>query len=867
MRILILFASLLAIVPNSVLASVLAIDYGADYIKASLMKPGVPFDVLLNKDSKRKIQSSVAFKRGDRLFGQDAAYLATRFPSDTFSHLKYLTAAPIDSDPVKYFTKISAVDVKPSSRSTTNVTRSDGTEWSSEELVAMQLAYIKHLGELVAGEKVRDVIITVPAYYTQFERDAVADAVEISGLRLLALINDGTAIAVNYAMSRTFAKPEIHVIYDVGASGIRATVAEFSTTTDAKTGATGNQITTLGYGYDRTVGGIEIDRRLREILADAFTAKHKGKDIRKDKRGMAKLWKEAQRVKMILSANNEAMSQVESLAWDLDFKSKIKRSTLEAACADLEPKFTQPLYDALASAGLELSNITTVILAGGASRTPMIQNAVKQAVPADQISFNVNADEAAVLGAALHGASISRQFKTKNIKITDILVHDVQASYFAALSTPNSRPRSISTTLFPAGSKVGTKKTMTFKRKDDFIINFDYKKEPVPGFPTRMLEVEIAGVADALTNLTDSGAIDPVIKATVTLSESGFISVSNAFAYGEIKDDSFTGKLKGLFGGSSSNEESDSTEDIPPRNTVSASASATSSSSRRRREKKKVTGPVEIPLTVTPQFTTIPPMSVEQKKAARDRLRAVDAEENAKSRREEARNTFESYLYRLRDLISDEDKDKPFKKCSQASEREAIEKLLEESFEWLNDRGDLAETSQLLNKRIALETLEKPIIHRYQEIEAFPQALNNSQMWNWHTRMFLTDARQNITEEAKLDLPSKWTKEELDGLEKSLREHEAWLSEWVEKQKSVKSNEDPVIETREMKARAKVLEQHLQRLYNRKVPKSVKKKVVVEEKKNESKVEQEGEKEEPLQYDGEEQVPLGKGEARPHDEL
>ena len=96
-------------------------------------------------------------------------------------------------------------------------------------------------------------------------------------------------------------------------------------------------------------------------------------------------------------------------------------------------------------------------------------------------------------------------------------------------------------------------------------------------------------------------------------------------------------------------------------------------------------------------------------------------------------------------------------------------------------------------------------------------------MWNWSTRLFLHDARQNLTAEAAADLPSKWTAEELDGLERTLKEHETWLVEWVEKQKSVKPNEDPVIETTEMKARAKVLETHLQKLYRRKVPKAVKK--------------------------------------------
>jgi len=226
-----------------------------------------------------------------------------------------------------------------------------------------------------------------------------------------------------------------------------------------------------------------------------------------------------------------------------------------------------------------------------------------------------------------------------------------------------------------------------------------------------------------------------------------------------------------------------------------------------------------IPLTVDTKFTTLPPMTVSEKQESRKRLRAVDQEEAAKVRREEARNTFESYLYRLRDLLDDETVETPFKKCSTPSEREAIAQKLDDSFQWLWDRGDLAETSQLLDKRIALETLEKPIVHRYKEIEAFPEALNNSQKWNFHTRMFLTEARQNLTAENEAGLPSKWTADELDALEAALKEHESWLHEWVEKQRNVKPHQDPVIETTEMKARAKVLETHLFKLVKRKIPK------------------------------------------------
>jgi hypoxia up-regulated 1 len=193
----------------------------------------------------------------------------------------------------------------------------------------------------------------------------------------------------------------------------------------------GTQISVAGIGYDLTTGGTELDRRLREILIAAFNAKHK-KDIREDKRGMAKLWKEAGRIKAILSANTEAIAtvrycfafpdtfgtdraQVESLAWDIDFKAKVTRAEFEAACEDLKGHFSQPITDALSNAGLTLDNVTSVILTGGSTRTPMLQAAVRAAVGeyaalqfitpisnmslnSDKIALNVNADEAAVLG-------------------------------------------------------------------------------------------------------------------------------------------------------------------------------------------------------------------------------------------------------------------------------------------------------------------------------------------------------------------------------------------------------------------------------------------------------------------------------------
>ncbi|KDQ55911.1 hypothetical protein JAAARDRAFT_36678 [Jaapia argillacea MUCL 33604] len=813
---------ILSVVTQSAFASVLAIDYGSDWIKASLMKPGVPFDVLLNKDSKRKIQSSVGWKRNDRLFGSDAFNIAGRFPTDSFSSIKYLQGVPYNSETVAFFTSISPATLSPTSRGTVSLTRADpsSTQYTPEELVAMQFAYVKDLAEALAGEKVTDVIVTVPPFYTQFEKDAVVDAIEISGLKTVALINDGTAVAVNYAMTRSFPTPEHHIIYDAGASSVRATVVTFLTVpndpkvSSMSTSKDSTHITVGGVGFDRKVGGTELDRRLRDILVEDFWRKHR-KDIRTDKRGMAKLWKEAGRVKTILSANAEAVATVESVAFDIDFKTKVSRADFEDACVDLKGKWVQPIFDALQNAGMTMGNITSVIMAGGSSRTPMVQAAIKAAIGEEKLAWNVNADEAAVLGAALHGASLSRQFKTKEMKVTDISPYDIQVSY-AAESTTSKSPRTIHTVVFPAGSKVGSKKTLTFKRKEDFGVRLGYKGVPVAGFPTDLLEVEITGITEAIGNLTEWGAVDPVVKATVMLSESGFVSVQSAVAFGEIKDDTITGKLKGLFGaGSATSEGGEETESVGGQ---TESSSATSSSGAASPTQTPVKGPNSIELKLNVKFPSIPPMTVSEKRKSRDKLLAVDNEEKAKQRKEEARNLLESYLYRVRDLLEEGGEQTPFMKCSKEEERRRIRQKLEETFGWLHDKADEAETWQLVEKRSTLESLERPIVHRYKEIEEFPRALNNSQMWNWSTRLFLTEAKTNLEAEEASGAPSKYTHEDLAALEKTLVEHEIWLNENVEKQKGVKMNEDPVVESEEMRRRAKKLEEHLQRLVKRKVP-------------------------------------------------
>lgn len=275
-----------------------------------------------------------------------------------------------------------------SERGTISIRRpnlSEGAEWTVEELVAMEFAYIRNLAsELASNEVISDAVLTVPPYFSQTERRSLVDALEIAGMKLLALVHDGTAVAVNYAMTRSFPEKEVHIIYDAGASGIRATIAAIGSPhppSPSKTVSRNLKTTTkestnidiLGFGWNREASGNELTRRLMDLFVARFEEEHGTGSLHTDHKALARLLKEAERVKGILSANTDAFStvcsfmyvmqpmasliyllQVESLSRDIDFRTKTTRAEFEGLCVDLKTLYVQPILDALANSGLTM---------------------------------------------------------------------------------------------------------------------------------------------------------------------------------------------------------------------------------------------------------------------------------------------------------------------------------------------------------------------------------------------------------------------------------------------------------------------------------------------------------------------------------
>ena len=436
----------------SAASAVLGVDLGTEFIKAALVKPGIPLEIVLTKDSKRKEAAAVAFKPvtgsaafPERLYGGDALALAGRYPAHVYSNLKPLLAIP-DADLATkeaFSERRPALDMTPYKPRGTWSFKSSAFQKEQgpflvEEILAMELQNIRANAEALAGKgsSIRDIVITVPPFFTVDEKRAVELAADLAGLRVLGMVTDGLAVGINYATSRTFpsisdgASPECHLIFDMGAGSTSATILRFQGRDVKGVGRlnkTIQEVNVLGTGWDRTLGGdalnaIVIDHMVEEFVATpkAKTLGFEAKAVKSHGRTAAKLWKEAERVRQVLSANIETVASFEGLYEDVDFRYKLTRARLDDMISSRAEQIDQPIKSALEVANMTMADLDSVILHGGAARTPFVQKRLEKLVgDAGKVRTNVNADEAAVFGAAFKGAGLSPSFRVKEIRTGD----------------------------------------------------------------------------------------------------------------------------------------------------------------------------------------------------------------------------------------------------------------------------------------------------------------------------------------------------------------------------------------------------------------------------------------------------------------
>ncbi|XP_040181365.1 hypoxia up-regulated protein 1 [Rana temporaria] len=518
--------------------AVMSVDVGFEWLKIAIVKPGVPMEIVLNKESRRKTPFSITLKENERLFGDSSLGMAAKNPKQTFRFFQDLLGKGAENPQVAAFKK-SFPDydiVKDEIRGTTLFKLSEEATYSPEELLAMMLNYSRSLAEEFAEQSIKDAVITVPAFFNQAERRAVLQAAKLAGLKVLQLINGNTAVALNYGVFRRKdinATAQNIMFYDMGSKSTTCTIVTYQTIKTKDSGIQ-PQLQIRGVGFDRTLGGLEMDLRLREHLAKLFNGQKKSKkDVRENPRAMAKLLKEANRVKTILSANNDHMAQIEGLMDDIDFRTKVTRQELEELCEDLFERVPIPVQKALSGAEMNMDEIDQVIIVGGATRVPKVQEWLLKAVGKEELGKNINADEAAAMGAVYQAAALSKAFKVKPFVVRDAAIYPIQVEFTREVEEEEGI-KSIKHNkriLFQRLAPYPQRKVITFNRyTDDFEFDINYgdlgflDQEDLRIFASRNLTtVKLGGVGESFQKNLDYESKG--IKAHFNMDESGILSL------------------------------------------------------------------------------------------------------------------------------------------------------------------------------------------------------------------------------------------------------------------------------------------------------------------------------------------------------
>lgn len=426
------------------MGKVIGIDLGTTNSCVAVMEGGEPV-VIANSEGSRTTPSIVAFtESGERLVGQQAKRQAVTNPENTLFAIKRLIGRKFTSEAVQKDLKISPFNIIEADNGDAWVQSRD-KKYSSPEISAMVLQKMKQTAEDYLGEKVTDAVITVPAYFNDSQRQATKDAGKISGLNVLRIINEPTAASLAYGLDK---KNEMTIaVFDLGGGTFDVSILDLGDGVFEVKSTNG----------DTFLGGEDFDQRIIDYVADEFK-KDQGIDLRGDKMALQRLKEASEKAKCELSSSMETDINLPFITADQSgpkhLNIKLSRSKLESICGDLISKLTEPCQTALKDAGLSANEITEVVLVGGMTRMPAVQERVKE-IFGKTPSKGVNPDEVVAIGAAIQGGVLTGDVK-------DVLLLDV-----TPLSLGIETLGSIMTKLIEKNTTVPCKKSQVFSTAAD----------------------------------------------------------------------------------------------------------------------------------------------------------------------------------------------------------------------------------------------------------------------------------------------------------------------------------------------------------------------------------------------------------------
>ncbi|XP_052219891.1 endoplasmic reticulum chaperone BiP-like [Dreissena polymorpha] len=427
--------------------TVIGIDLGTTYSCVGVYR-NKRVEIIANDQGNRITPSYVAFtEEGERLIGDAAKNQLTSNPENTVFDVKRLVGRTWDDPSVQHDIKYWPFKVINKNGKPHVQVKVKGTDktFAPEEISAMVLGKMKEVAEAYLGETIKNAVVTVPAYFNDAQRQATKDAGVIAGLNVMRIINEPTAAAIAYGLDKKEGEKNI-LVFDLGGGTFDVSILTIDD----------GVFEVVATNGDTHLGGEDFDQRVMEHFMKLYKKK-KGKDIRKDNRAVQKLRREVEKAKRALSSQHQTKIEIESLFDGEDFSETLTRAKFEELNIDLFRGTLKPVQRVMEDGDLKIGEIQEIVLVGGSTRIPKVQQLVKEYFNGKEPSRGINPDEAVAYGAAVQAGVLSGQEDTSDLVLLDV----------NPLTMGIETVGGVMTKLIPRNTVIPTKKSQIFSTAAD----------------------------------------------------------------------------------------------------------------------------------------------------------------------------------------------------------------------------------------------------------------------------------------------------------------------------------------------------------------------------------------------------------------